>query len=67
MIGFVAGRVRSLPPFFGSQMVGAIGELFVDERSRGGGIVCRVLAHAVEWFRAQGIRRIELQVVSRQP
>lgn len=67
VIGFVAGRVRTLPPYFGSAAVGYISEVFVSESHRGGGIGRHLLAFALEWFREQGLTRIELQVVAGNP
>ena len=67
IVGFVAGRIRALPPYFGSATVGAISEVFVSESHRSGGIGGRLLAFALEWFKAQQITRIELQVVAGNP
>jgi GNAT superfamily N-acetyltransferase len=67
IIAFVAGRIRTLPPYFGSATVGAISEVFVSDAHRGGGIGRRLLAFALEWFRAQQITRVELQVVAGNP
>lgn len=67
VIAFVAGRVRTLPPYFGSATIGAISEVFVSEAHRGGGIGRSVLAFALEWFKAQHIMRVELQVVAGNP
>jgi GNAT superfamily N-acetyltransferase len=67
IIGFVAGRVRALPPYFGSATIGAISEVFMSEGHRGSGIGRRLLAFAVDWFQAQQITRIELQVVAGNP
>lgn len=67
VIGFVAGRIRTLPPYFGSATVGAISEVFVSESRRGGGIGRRILAAALEWFKEQEITRVELQVVAGNP
>jgi GNAT superfamily N-acetyltransferase len=67
IIGFVAGRIRTLPPYFGSSTVGAISEVFISQSHRSGGIGRRLLAFSLEWFRAQEITRIELQVVARNP
>jgi GNAT superfamily N-acetyltransferase len=64
IIGFVAGRIRTLPPYFGSAIIGTIGEVFVCESHRGAGIGRRILAFALEWFQAQQIARVELQVVA---
>ncbi len=67
LIGFVAGRVRTLPPYFGSEQVGAISEVFVTEQRRSERIGEKMLDAAVAWYRGNGIRRIELQVVARNP
>jgi len=67
VIAFVAGRIRTLPPYFGSTTIGAISEVFVCESHRGAGIGRRLLAFALEWFQAQQINRVELQVVAGNP
>jgi len=64
---FIAGRIRTLPPYFGSTTVGAISEVFVCESHRRAGIGRRLLTFALEWFQAQQINRIELQVVAGNP
>jgi GNAT superfamily N-acetyltransferase len=66
-VGFVAGRVRSLPPYFGAGQVGAIGEVYVREHHRGGGLGRRLVERAVEWYRENGLSRVELQVVAGNP
>jgi GNAT superfamily N-acetyltransferase len=65
--GFVAGRTRNLPPYFGTGQVGAISEVFVGEPWRGQGLGRRLVERAVEWYRQQEISRVELQVVSGNP
>jgi GNAT superfamily N-acetyltransferase len=67
IVAFVAGRIRTLPPYFGSGSIGAISEVFVSESQRGARIGRRLLAFAVEWFQAQQITRVELQVVAGNP
>ncbi len=67
IVGFVAGRVRTLPPYFGSATIGAISEVFVSDRHRSRGIGQRLLAFAVQWFEDQRITRVELQVVAGNP
>jgi len=67
IVGFVAGRVRALPPFFGGGAAGFISEVFVSDTERGTGLGRQVLAHAVDWFAAQGITRVELQVLAGNP
>src|SRR5262245_49923235 len=67
IVAFVAGRIRTLPPYFGSALIGTISEVFVCESHRGAGIGRRLLAFALEWFHAQQITRVELQVVAGNP
>jgi len=67
IVGFVAGRIRTLPPYFGSAAIGTISEVFVDETRRSTGVGRRLLNFALDWFRAQQITRIELQVVAGNP
>jgi GNAT superfamily N-acetyltransferase len=67
MVGFVAGRIRTLPPYFGSATIGAISEVFVSNQHRSRGIGQRLLAFALEWFAEQQITRVELQVVAGNP
>jgi GNAT superfamily N-acetyltransferase len=67
IVAFVAGRIRTLPPYFGATNIGAISEVFVLESRRGARIGRRLLAFALEWFQAQQITRVELQVVAGNP
>jgi len=67
LVGFVAGRIRTLPPYFGSATIGAISEVFVTDARRGGGLGRRLLAFALDWFKEQQITRVELQVVAGNP
>jgi GNAT superfamily N-acetyltransferase len=65
--GFVAGRTRNLPPYFGVGQVGAISEVFVRPEWRNSGLGRRLVEHAVDWYRGNGVSRVELQVVSGNP
>lgn len=67
IVAFVAGRIRTLPPYFGSATIGAISEVFVSESQRGARIGRRLLAFSLAWFQAQQITRVELQVVAGNP
>jgi GNAT superfamily N-acetyltransferase len=62
--GFVAGRVRALPAYFGGGSAGFISEVYVSGSERGSGIGRRLLAFALDWFAGQGIARVELQVLA---
>jgi len=67
VLGLVAGRIRMLPAYFGSEPVGFIGEVFVLPEARSGGVGEALVRKTIEWFGDREIRRIELQVVSDNP
>lgn len=62
-IGFVAGRTRALPGWFGGGQAGFITDVFVGPAERGKGLGRQMLDAAAKWFSAQGIKRLELQVI----
>lgn len=62
ILGFLAGRLRSLPPHFGGEQVGYISEVFVDGAQRGQGIGQALLTAGMQWLRDQGAQRLELNV-----
>lgn len=63
LLGFLAGRVRPQPPYFGGQATGFLSELFVAEAHRRQGIADALLAAATLWFAERGIVRVELPVL----
>lgn len=63
-VGFLAARIRSIPPYFGGGQTGFISEVYVDDRRRSKRIGERLMAATTEWFRELGITRIELQVIA---
>jgi GNAT superfamily N-acetyltransferase len=64
LVGFLAGRIRSMPAHFGSQPAGFIGEVFVLDSHRGRGIAQELLSLAQSWFHERDVHRVELQVVA---
>lgn len=66
-VGFLCGRERVLPGYFGGGSVGFISDVFVGETHRGRGIGRRLMAAAVDSYRAKNIKRLELQVVAGNP
>jgi ribosomal protein S18 acetylase RimI-like enzyme len=63
-VGFLAGRVRSAPAWFGGAPVGFVSEVYVDPGQRGRGLGEDLVAAAQRWFRDREIDRIELQVLA---
>lgn len=64
VVGFVAGRIRSLLAHFGGQPVGAMTEIFVAESHRRVGVGKDLLATGIDWFRERGIHRVDLPVLA---
>ena len=63
IVGFVACRIRALPPYFGGGTTGFVSDVFVADSQRGRGVGELMMRRAEEWFAAQQIRRLELQVI----
>jgi len=63
LVGFVAGRVRAMPRHLGGEAAGWITEVWVEPSHRSRGVAAAMVGVSVDWFRGQGIRRIELQIV----
>lgn len=63
VVGFLAGRIRSLPPYFGGRQAGFISDVYVAEAHRSQGLGRKLVTFATDWFTALGLTRIELQVI----
>lgn len=63
IIGFVAGRLRTPPAWFGGLNVGFISEVYVAPERRGQGIAAQMLTISAAWFRNIGVHRLELHVL----
>lgn len=63
LLGFLAGRIRSQPPYFGGQPTGFLSDLFVVEAQRNRSIAHELLSASASWFAERNIERVELQVV----
>lgn len=65
--GFLCGRIRSVPPYFGGALTGFISEVYVRDTHRGHKFGRKLVDNAIQWFEAQKISRVELQVLSANP
>jgi ribosomal protein S18 acetylase RimI-like enzyme len=63
LFGFLAARIRSLPPYFGGAQAGFISDIYVAETDRGHGLGRKLVLMATDWFQKLGLTRIELQVI----
>lgn len=66
LIGYMLAWVWQNPPFSHPPQVGIITEMSVDGHCKQGGVGKALLNAASEWFRAQGIDRIEVRVPRQQ-
>ena len=64
LVGFLAGRTRTLSPQFGGAPVGYVSDVYVIDALRGAGVGKQLVDAGLAWFAAQGIRRAELNVVA---
>jgi len=64
LAGFIAGRLRPVPPWYGGGTAGWATDMLVNDSLRGRGIGTSLLDAMVVWFRAQGIERVEAQVIT---
>jgi GNAT superfamily N-acetyltransferase len=65
LVGFFAGRLRSLPLQFGGHQSGAFTELFVVESERQQGIGDELFSAGVNWFRERDIHHIAFPVLTK--
>jgi GNAT superfamily N-acetyltransferase len=67
LVGFCSAQVSVRPPVMKHRRYGAIFAFAVTGNARRKGIGRRLFAACRSWFRRQGIRRVELRVVPRNP
>jgi GNAT superfamily N-acetyltransferase len=65
LAGFLAGRIRTTPPYFGGIPVGFLSEIFIVEQHRKKGIARRMMLAGLEWCRVQKVSRVEAQILTR--
>jgi GNAT superfamily N-acetyltransferase len=63
LIGFLAGRIRVMPPYFGGKAVGFLSEIFILPQHRKRGIARRLMLAGLEWCKTQQVNRVEAQVL----
>ena len=66
-IGFLAGSLKMLPPWFGGYLVGSVSEIFTADAHRGKSVGRDLLEAALRWFKDQHAYRVELGVMTNNP
>ena len=67
LLGFSMAMVRDYPPVFETTRHGFIQDVIVTEQTRRRGIGTRLYEETMEWIRARGVSRVELEVASTNP
>jgi ribosomal protein S18 acetylase RimI-like enzyme len=63
VVGFLAGRVRTMPSYFGGGVCGYLTEICIERAYRRHGIARKLLLASFEWYKKRGIRRVESSVM----
>ena len=63
LMGFGLAQIETLPEWFGSEKIGMIRYLAVSESHQGKGLGWKISDFILDWFRAKGIKRVELYVL----
>lgn len=66
-LGFLAARIKRLPPYLGGALVGEIADLWVEEAARGQGAASGMCELALEKMRELQVHSIEVQVLTGNP
>ena len=65
VVGFLVATLRKRSPAFGGWAYGHIYDAYVQAQRRGEGIGALLGGEALRWFRMRGVRRVQLQVRTR--
>jgi len=63
IVGFLAGRVRTMPSYFGGGLCGYLTEICVEPEYRRHGVARKLLLTSFDWYKQHGIRRVESSVM----
>jgi ribosomal protein S18 acetylase RimI-like enzyme len=67
LLGFLMAEVNTYPPIYVHKQFGYIGTISVTESAWRKGIGRLLLDAALDWFRAQGLQRVECSVAVENP
>lgn len=62
IVGFIGGNIEKKNKFYKTRRIGAIYDLFVEEKYRGKGIGTKLIKKFILWLKANKIKLIELDV-----
>lgn len=64
LVGFLAARIKRVPPYLGGALVAEIADLWVEPEARAGGLAAGMCDLAQEKMRELQVHSIEVQVLS---
>lgn len=67
LIGYLMAEINAYPPIFLHRNYGHIGAISVTKSARCEGVGRQLLESALDWFREQGVRRVECAVAVENP
>jgi len=67
LLGYLKAEVKAYPPIYVHKNYGHIGAISVTASARSKGVGRKLLSVALEWFREQGLQRVECGVAVENP
>jgi ribosomal protein S18 acetylase RimI-like enzyme len=67
ILGYLVAEINAYPPIYLHKNYGYIGAISVTTAARRQGIGHQLLAAALDWFRAEGLQRVECSVAVENP
>lgn len=67
IVGYVSGYIADNPPVFPNPRYGFVADLYVANGCRRHGAGRRLVGALVTWFRAKGLRNVQLNAAHRNP
>lgn len=63
VVGFMLGRLKRVPQYWGGVMVGLLSDMYVDKKARRRGVAGELSRLTIEWLRARDVHSVELQIM----
>lgn len=63
VVGFILGRIKRIPEYWGGVMVGLLSDMFIDKKARRRGVARELLRLAAAWMRERDVHSLEIQVM----
>ena len=64
VIGFILTRIKRVPQYWGSAMIGVLSDMWIIEEARRHGIARKLSVLALDWLQEQDVHSVEIQVLN---